>query len=75
MGRTLRPTFTSTDEKIAIRSDSTKGQIHNRPGVTGACERSLPHSHFSKVNLGKKPEMTGRRRRRKLNYIAKDTEK
>lgn len=45
----FRLTFTSTDEKIAIRSDSAEGQIHNRPSVTGTRERSLPHSHFYNV--------------------------
>lgn len=52
MRRRLRPTFTSTDEKIAIRSDSAEGQIHDGSGVTGARKRSLPHSHVSTLDLG-----------------------
>lgn len=38
-------TFAGADEEVAIRSDATEGQVHHRPGVTGAGERSLSHRH------------------------------
>lgn len=38
-------TLAGADEKVAIGSDSTEGQVHHRPGVTGAGERSLSHRH------------------------------
>lgn len=38
-------TLAGADEEVAIRSDSTEGQVNNRPGVTGAGERSLSHRH------------------------------
>lgn len=42
--------------------------------MTGARERSLPHSHLARVNLGCKPEMTGGRRRL-LSSKAKENDK
>lgn len=38
-------TLAGADEEVAIRSDSTEGQVHHRPCVTGAGERSLSHRH------------------------------
>lgn len=38
-------TLAGADEEVAIGSDSTEGQVHHRPGVTGAGERSLSHRH------------------------------
>lgn len=38
-------TLAGTDEEVAVGSDSTKGQVHDRPGVTGAGKRSLSHRH------------------------------
>lgn len=40
-------TFAGANKEVAVRGDSTEGQIHNRPGVTGAGERRLSHRHGS----------------------------
>ncbi len=40
-----KPTFTSANKEISIRSYFTERQIHNRSGVTRAGQRSLSHSH------------------------------
>lgn len=42
---TLDLTLACADEKVAIGSDPTEGQVHHRSGVTGAGERSLSHRH------------------------------
>lgn len=38
-------TLAGADEEVSIRSNSTEGQVHHRPGVTGAGEGSLSHRH------------------------------
>lgn len=40
-------TFAGANEKVAVRGDSTEGQIHHRPSVTGAGEWCLSHRHGS----------------------------
>lgn len=42
-------TLAGADEEVAIGSDSTKGQVHHRPGVTRAGEWSLSHRHGPSV--------------------------
>lgn len=38
-------TLAGTDEEVTVGGDSTEGQVHDRPGVTGAGKRSLSHRH------------------------------
>lgn len=40
-------TFAGANEEVAVWGDSTEGQIHHRPSVTGAGERCLSHRHGS----------------------------
>lgn len=44
-------TLAGADEEVAVGSDPTKGQVHHRPSVTGAGERSLSHCHSLPVGL------------------------
>lgn len=38
-------TLAGADEEVSVRSNSTEGQVHHRPGVPGASERGLSHGH------------------------------
>lgn len=44
-------TLAGADEKVAVGSDPTKGQVHHRPSVAGAGQRSLSHCHSLPVGL------------------------
>lgn len=38
-------TLAGADDEVAVGGDPTEGQVHHRPGVAGAGERSLSHGH------------------------------
>lgn len=44
-------TLAGADEEVAVGSDPTKSQVHHRPSVAGACQRSLSHCHSLPVGL------------------------
>lgn len=44
-------TLAGADEEVSVGSDPTKGQVHHRPSVAGAGQRSLSHCHSLPVGL------------------------